>query len=133
VKHAGGARQVFVDVCARRQISHEEVERSILEQSARRWFEELVKLVTTDISAKLPGVIAVCVRDVVLELVGVARLVLRQVHTETNRGSGWTSVETAQTKLDNFHRRNQLRTRIERDRRISAAQERATHFVDPLR
>src|SRR5262245_1661232 len=103
VKHRGGARQIFIDVCARRQIFNEKVERSILEQPARRRFEELVKLVTTDISAKLPGVIAVCVRDVVLDLVGVSRLVLGQVHTEADRSPGWTSIETSQTELDNFH------------------------------
>ena len=70
---------------------------------------------TANVSAELPGVVAVCVRDVVLELIGVAYLVLRQVHTEADRGPGWTSIEPTQPEFDNLDGGDQLRTGIERD------------------
>ena len=64
-------------------------------RSARGWFEELMKLVSANISAKLPRVVAGCVGDVVLQLEGVSHLALRQIHAEADRRARWTSVEAA--------------------------------------
>src|SRR5688572_25568204 len=92
-----------------------------------------MKLVTTNVDTKLPRVISRGIGNSVLELVSVSHLALRQIHTQSDRCSRWTSVETAQAEFDDFHRRNQLGTRIQSERSGCAAQKRATRFVDPLR
>src|SRR6185503_21170557 len=93
VEHCCCSGQVFVDVCSRCEVFYKKVERSILEQSARGWLEELMQLVPANISTKLPGVITVGVRDVVLKLISVSHLVLRQIHAKPNRRARWTSIE----------------------------------------
>ncbi len=86
-------REVFVDVCAGCEIFDEKVERGIFEQSSCGGFEKLMKLVATNVDAKLPCVIAVCVSDVVLQLVRVSHLVLRQIHAQSDRSARGGGIE----------------------------------------
>ena len=57
VEHLRCSGQVFVDVCSRGEVFYQKVQRSVLEQSARSWLEELMQLVPANINTKLPGVI----------------------------------------------------------------------------